>query len=381
MEPNKMMNIFNEYLLKHRERIVGLDIMRSVAILTVVYAHSAMLVPEKYRSIYWKLNFLKFDGVSIFFVLSGFLIGGILLKTIRKTDFTLKDLMNFWIRRWFRTIPNYLFVLITVVCLSYLFSGGFGDFNLKYFLFLQNFSSPHPGFFAEAWSLTIEEWFYLLFPLSCYVFHKMLKNKTKSVLLSAIVFLFVPLIIRIVKFELGIGTHDLDGEFRKIVIVRLDSLMFGIFGVYLQFSRPAIWNKLRYHLLLAGIFLVIMLNINPLNWKYYYYPLNFNIEAITTFCFLPFLSGLRTTRVKIFDVVFIFISIISYSMYLLNLSVVNFNLIPPIRSILLKTNLPLATSGYTYYLLYWFLVIFGSFLLYRYFENPMTKLREKFSLK
>lgn len=373
--------MFDGYLLKHRNRIVGLDIMRSIAILSVVYAHGSLLIPERFQSIYWKINFLKVDGVSIFFVLSGFLIGGILLKTIRKTDFTRKDLMNFWIRRWFRTIPNYILVLLTGLTFSYLSSGSFGDFNLRYFLFLQNFSSPHPGFFPEAWSLTIEEWFYLLFPLTCYAFHKLLKDKTKSVLISAIVFLVLPLIIRIVKFELGIGTHNLDEEFRKIVILRLDSLMFGIIGVYLQFSQPQIWHRFRYHLLVTGIFLLIMLNINPYNWKYYYFPFSFNIEAITTFCFLPYLSGLKTTKVKIFDILFIFISIISYSMYLLNLSVVNSNLIPHVRHLLVQTNLPLAVSGYTYYLLYWFFVLVCSFLLYHYYENPMTRLREKFTLK
>lgn len=375
------MSMFDGYLLKHRDRIVGLDIMRSIAIVTVVYAHGWIIIPERFKTIYVKLNFLSIDGVSIFFVLSGFLIGGILLKTIRKTDFTKKDLLNFWIRRWFRTIPNYLFVLLLVLILSYISSGSFGDFNLKYFLFSQNFSSPHPGFFPEAWSLTIEEWFYLLFPLTCYAFHKILKNKTRSVLISAIIFLLFPMIMRIVNFELGIGTNDLDGEFRKIVILRLDSLMFGIIGVYLQFNQPQIWQRFRYHLLVAGIFLLVMMNINPYNWKYFYFPLCFNIEAITTFCFLPYLSGLKTTKVKIFDIVFIFISIISYSMYLLNLSVVNFNLIPHIRHLLVQTNLPLAVSGYTYYLLYWFLVMFGSFLLYHFYENPMTRLREKFRLK
>ena len=61
------------------------------------------------------INHISIDGVSIFFVLSGFLIGGILIKVLETEPATFKTLFNFWIRRWFRTLPNYLFILLILI--------------------------------------------------------------------------------------------------------------------------------------------------------------------------------------------------------------------------------------------------------------------------
>ena len=64
-------------------RIYGLDILRAFAILFVVVGHGKHLLPDKYSKIH---SYIVFDGVSIFFVLSGFLIGGILLKILREQE-------------------------------------------------------------------------------------------------------------------------------------------------------------------------------------------------------------------------------------------------------------------------------------------------------
>ncbi|MEI7616870.1 MAG: acyltransferase [Actinomycetota bacterium] len=150
-----------------KNRILGLDILRAVAILLVIYGHGALFVPQKFIP-YYKLPFPAIDGVSIFFVLSGYLIGKILFKIIQNSELKPKDLLNFWIRRWFRTLPNYFLILGILLAIPLLKSGIIAhDFNWKYLLFLQNFSGPHPNFFPEAWSLCIEEWFYLLFPIAC----------------------------------------------------------------------------------------------------------------------------------------------------------------------------------------------------------------------
>ena len=60
------------------------------------------------------------NGVELFFVLSGFLIGGILIKTFQKDNsFGIKTISNFWIRRWFRTLPNYDLILILNIIVVY----------------------------------------------------------------------------------------------------------------------------------------------------------------------------------------------------------------------------------------------------------------------
>ena len=74
-------------------RIFGLDIMRAMAIIFVLYQHGELYMQKYAGNVAY--NVFKIDGVTIFFVLSGFLIGSILLKTINSTDFTHADLLNF----------------------------------------------------------------------------------------------------------------------------------------------------------------------------------------------------------------------------------------------------------------------------------------------
>ena len=81
------------------KRIYGLDILRSIAILSVLGTHSGWLLPDFINKYIQRFSL---DGVSLFFVLSGFLIGHILLKKLNETDFNLHQLFNFWLRRWFR---------------------------------------------------------------------------------------------------------------------------------------------------------------------------------------------------------------------------------------------------------------------------------------
>ena len=87
-------------------------------------------------------------GYQFFLSLSGYLIGGILLDIIHKTEFKSKDLVGFWVRRWFRTLPNYLLILGLLVVARLLMFGDLGEFSFSYLVFLQNFYSPHPDLFC-----------------------------------------------------------------------------------------------------------------------------------------------------------------------------------------------------------------------------------------
>ncbi len=374
------MQIIDNFLNKHKKRIVGLDIIRSIAILIVVYEHGRNLMPQNYRSFYLQLQIFRIDGVSIFFVLSGFLIGGILLKVIHNSGFTKRDLLNFWIRRWFRTIPNYFLIILLVVIYKITVFGDYGSFSYKYLLFVQNIFTPHPSFFEEAWSLTIEEWFYISFPIMVFVIHKQLKNKEQSILISAVIFLVLPFLLRVIKYELGIGLNDFDNEFRKIVIFRLDSLMYGVLASYIYYKHPVFWKNTKKKWLVVGIILLVLLNINPMGWKYFYPPFFFNLESITTFCFLPFMSEFRSSKSRTLNVVVIFISIISYSMYLLHRTPVLYNLLPITKAVLSKFGIDMGSNYVINYSLYWIYTMIGSYLVYTLYEYPVTNLREKLKL-
>jgi peptidoglycan/LPS O-acetylase OafA/YrhL len=129
-------------------RIFGLDVLRALAVLFVVYGHGYNYVDGGIPVTLYLLPSL--DGVTVFFVLSGFLIGRILLRTVAKHDFNGPMLVQFWIRRWFRTLPNYFLVLSFLVVAYSLLDRPEPDDLWRYFLFSQNIAWPHPQFFVEA---------------------------------------------------------------------------------------------------------------------------------------------------------------------------------------------------------------------------------------
>jgi peptidoglycan/LPS O-acetylase OafA/YrhL len=144
-------------------RVFGLDLLRFVAIFMVLLGHSKMLLPQHLKPIF---DQILLDGVAIFFVLSGFLIGGILIKQVEREAPSIGGLTHFWKRRWMRTLPAYLVVLCFLLIYTLLFvPKNIPSDWWKYLLFSQNLINERNEFFAESWSLSIEEWFYLTIPV------------------------------------------------------------------------------------------------------------------------------------------------------------------------------------------------------------------------
>lgn len=360
-------------------RIFGLDLLRALAILFVLLEHGSNLMPENIK-IY--NNIFVWDGVSIFFVLSGFLIGGILIKLINNFKVDVNLLIQFWIRRWFRTIPNYLLILLLLIFINYIFQNGFPvKKTFSFFIFFQNFSNPHPQFFQEAWSLSVEEWFYLITPISIFIsiyFFRM--NVKKAVLISALgilIFVFLFRVVRYMEFD-SLTLNDWDLSFRKQVITRLDSLMFGVIGAFLQFYYASFWTRFKNQFLILGITLLFIgkFFIAPFSESnsYFYAIFSFPYFSLSTLFLIPFLSRYKIENGYFYRFI-TKISLISYSLYLLNLSVVQRTIIRKIpweywqlgelKLLLIQT------------ILFWTLTVFFSILLYKYFELPMMKLRDK----
>ena len=70
------------------------------------------------------------------------------------------------------------FILLILILCQFLIAKDIGQVNFRYFIFSQNLYQPHPLFFPEAWSLSIEEWFYLTFPnFNLFIIQKVKKQK------------------------------------------------------------------------------------------------------------------------------------------------------------------------------------------------------------
>lgn len=144
-----------------RSRFGNLDGLRFICIFMVMWHH---FTPFPYLE-QW-LGFRRgFLGVDFFFVLSGFLITTLLLREAAKTGRV--SMRDFYLRRILRIIPVYFFV---VTCVSGYFILVKGQTELLellpfYYLFLSNFLIDHIPLLTITWSLSVEEQYYVLWPL------------------------------------------------------------------------------------------------------------------------------------------------------------------------------------------------------------------------
>ncbi|GLQ98240.1 acyltransferase family protein [Dyella mobilis] len=142
------------------ERKPGLDLLRAVAILWVMPFHSYLAGYTGGGVLRWS----GWMGVDLFFALSGFLIGSQVFNALASRGRV--DFVDFYLRRCFRTLPAYFVVLAVYVAWPSLREEP-GMMPLWQFLTytLNLFIDPNRGAFSHAWSLCVEEQFYLVFPL------------------------------------------------------------------------------------------------------------------------------------------------------------------------------------------------------------------------
>lgn len=142
----------------YRDKIPALDVLRGIAVLLVVLSH----LPESFHGpkvLFLRLFFqIGHLGVELFFVLSGFLITRILLD-YASNGYSLK---TFWIRRAVRIFPIYY---LTIAACLFLLEGTPIVWPLLYATNIHSLSGGNNGALAHTWSLSLEEQFYLVWPI------------------------------------------------------------------------------------------------------------------------------------------------------------------------------------------------------------------------
>ncbi len=204
------------------QRNAGLDLVRAIAVLLVMVSHWANNIGAWYRVTAPQFVFDGGEvGVDLFFALSGFLIGRILLDLIDRGP-TWRRLGIFLVRRWMRTLPLY-WLWLGVLILVWPPTAGHHVLR-RTILLLQNFAWPMPPnyFFAVSWSLTIEEWFYLGFGVALVGAAMVLRRRA----LWPVLLLFIagPLALRIFVP----AYHDWSNGLWHSVIYRIDSVAYGV---------------------------------------------------------------------------------------------------------------------------------------------------------
>jgi peptidoglycan/LPS O-acetylase OafA/YrhL len=348
-------------------RNFGLDLFRAIAILLVVFSHGKFLLNG---TVIENFPFFKMlDGVDLFFVLSGFLIGGILLKSSSE-GLNWRGVAHFWKRRWLRTLPNYYLILLLNFIFIYcgIISGDLEVFSWKFMVFLQNFTKPFVEFFWESWSLAVEEWFYIFTPVMLWGLLKVFRLKW-AYLLATLVMIAVPLIFRIYSFDPTLDDFSFDVQVRKIVVFRLDAIAFGLLLAWIYSFHKNLWDKWKNVALVLGLIIVLfLLNNSASNATFYRQVFYFSITPFAIALILPWFEGITSAWKRMVGAV-THISKISYSMYLINLALV---------AQVIGKNYPVTGNldGIMKYLIYWGIVIAVSTALYYFVERPILRWRD-----
>lgn len=245
-------------------RLPGLDLLRAIAVAWTMLFHSFVvggLGPD------WAwLSRYGWMGVDLFFALSGFLIGAQVLQPLaqgRRLSFR-----DFYLKRAFRILPAFWAVLLVYLLWPafreapgmepwWKFAGFFVNLSIDY---------GNKSAFSHAWSLCVEEHFYLLFPALAWL---LLRRPAAWKFIAAC--LFVVLAGIALRSGAWMQGHAADPDFaRRAWFVediyyptwcRLDGLLFGVVLAVLKTFRATWWQRAQRHasaVLLAGLAMVAL---------------------------------------------------------------------------------------------------------------------------
>ena len=217
---------------KKRRYITGLDGIRAIAVIMVLAYHLKLAL--------FKSGFL---GVTVFFVLSGYLITGILISEVEEEGTI--DLKNFWLRRIRRLVPAVMSMAVVIIFVSavvnrIIFTKGCKDFlasvlgfnnwwqifNKVSYFEAAGVTSP----FTHCWSLAIETQFYLIYPLILLGIYKLAKSRGEGRAKRGLLFAGVTLLLALISVILMIVLFDPQQDASRVYYgtdTRAFSLLFG----------------------------------------------------------------------------------------------------------------------------------------------------------
>jgi peptidoglycan/LPS O-acetylase OafA/YrhL len=230
-------------------RLQALDVLRAIAILLVIGRHLPTALPPLPTVVggafaVWR--HAGWVGVDLFFVLSGFLVSGLLFREYQKRGRV--RVTRFLVRRGFKIYPAfYMFLLITAVYGGHRDAAA-GDWLAELFFF----QSYHVSIWDHTWSLAIEEHFYLLLALA--VFFIVRRARGFDVVVPAVATIGIAALIARV---LTVGVHPDPQQLHRYLYpthLRIDALSFGVLLSYWYcFHRERLTNFVVAHRLALGI--------------------------------------------------------------------------------------------------------------------------------
>ena len=245
---------------ENKPREQSLDFIRGIAIALVFLNHIENWVAPEVETLngalgwaYWKVKTFGSSGVDLFFILSGFLISGLLFKELRQSGTI--NLKRFWLRRGMKIWPSYFFLLIllaifgTTSWLDMSSSTSFLKSILIHSLFLQNYTANPNG---PTWSLAVEEHFYIFIPILLFLLARVSpieSPKFKKTLAQTASFIVLScLALRVVHYS-----PQMDPDSYQLTHLRIDALMLGVLLRFLVETKSKLIDLIQTNRPLASL--------------------------------------------------------------------------------------------------------------------------------
>ena len=345
----------NQQILPHIKQLDGL---RGIAILFVLFLH---LFNYGFLQ---QIFYFGWTGVDLFFVLSGFLITGILLDTKHRKDY----FRSFWLRRILRIFPLYYAVLIVFAFIAPHFgpTKWFATYQLYFWTYTSNYLILQKGFFTplgHLWSLAIEEQFYILWPVLVWLL------KPKQLISVSILLILAGIIIR----------YFSENEYiiYGLPFAHADGLMVGgIFAMLIRWRRQPLFNHINTIFLVSLSILIVYVTgylvYYGIDQKSIFAGLPFTFTLVAVFFGSFLIMSLKHARLeKILSYpLLLFFGKYSYGMYVFNSILFHF-------SNWAGTDRLPVNQKLLVYLGVFILTIILSYCSYEFFEIRFLRLKKK----
>ncbi len=356
----------------------GLDGVRGLAVIMVMIFHASVFMSvngDGLEGLIFILNRIAMfgqSGVDLFFVLSGFLITGILMETVQETGATKK----FYIRRSLRIFPLYAVIILITIMYSIVHKNAFPDLSelLTHVFYLQNwmpFKFNEFGLLGHTWSLAVEEQFYLIWPFLLYFFYK--KSPFHAVILCVVM-----IIISIVA-KVGFPYITTVKITYTATISHMDSLIMGALCIVMfkHYNEVLVkyWNLI---LCVAYISLAIsfaMLFLVNNHWDFVIWGILFSSIFYSYLVLqIVMIQNDGIFRKFLDSRIMAHIGTLSYGLYVFHYPVFMF-----VRQAFNLTDAPYLTGGIELFLFGSFATYACAFISYELYESKFLKLKKKWA--
>lgn len=345
-----------------------IDFFRGVAILSVLVYHIFLVQPLLNKNFFLQTIYFVskggWIGVDLFFVLSGFLISGLIFKEYDRYEQF--NMSRFLIRRGFKIYPLYYIVILAgVLFYPLILHQQFSDKDLLAELFfLVNYVNSGNPALGHLWSLAVEEHFYIFLSLFLFVLIRHKKLSFAVFVQTYLLFLLVGFTFRTINF------YQSQGSWWKIFPLsynRFDSLFFGVLLSYAFLYEPDFIKVITGSRIIL-IVAICILSLNFFSWIPWSVKCTV-LLGLNPVCFgvvmISFLQSRKTENHKLINSL-AFVGKYSYAIYIFHPLIVS------------SVKIRYGNMPAVFYPLSFLLSAVGGILLSKLIEIPFLKVRDKF---